>query len=97
MRRAALDAAARRRGPRPGLELLPVSRDKMALGYPELERDWARISAVAYAEEDAFRQTLRAGTQIFDMATAQVKCRRVGALRVTRRSRCNDTYGFRST
>ena len=47
-------------------ELLPVSRDKMGETYPELHRDWERISTVAYAEEDAFRQTLRAGTTIFD-------------------------------
>ena len=47
-------------------ELLPVSRDKMGETYDELHRDWERISTVAYAEEDAFRQTLRAGTTIFD-------------------------------
>ena len=42
-------------------ELLPVSRDKMGETYAELHRDWDRISQVAYAEEDAFRQTLRCG------------------------------------
>ena len=42
-------------------ELLPVSRDKMGETYAELHRDWERISQIAYAEEDAFRQTLRAG------------------------------------
>src|ERR1700712_928715 len=54
-------------------ELLPVSRDKMAPGYPALTGDWARIESVAYAEEDAFRQTLRTGTQIFDLAADEVK------------------------
>ena len=54
-------------------ELLPVSRDKMKLSYPELERDWERISSVAYAEEDAFRQTLRTGTTIFDVAAREAK------------------------
>ena len=49
-------------------ELLPVSRDKMGETYDELHRDWERISTVAYAEEEAFRQTLRAGTTIFDTA-----------------------------
>ena len=49
-------------------ELMPVSRDKMGETYAELHRDWERISTVAYAEEDAFRQTLRAGTTIFDLA-----------------------------
>ena len=47
-------------------ELLPVSRDKMGETYEGLHRDWQRISTVAFAEEDAFRQTLRAGTTIFD-------------------------------
>ena len=41
--------------------------------YAELHRDWDRISQVAYAEEEAFRQTLRAGTTIFDQAAAEVK------------------------
>ena len=54
-------------------ELLPVSRDKMAETYLELTRDWDRISTVAYAEEDAFRQTLRTGTTIFDTAASQVR------------------------
>jgi alanyl-tRNA synthetase len=42
----------------------------MKLSYPELEgrSGRARISSIAYAEEDAFRQTLRAGTTIFDTA-----------------------------
>ena len=39
-------------------ELLPVSRDKMGETYPELDTDWDRIAQVAYAEEEAFRQTL---------------------------------------
>ena len=56
-------------------ELLPVSRDKMGETYDELHRDWERISQIAYAEEDAFRQTLRAGTTIFDQAAAEVQAR----------------------
>ena len=54
-------------------ELLPVSRDKMGETYAELHRDWDRISQIAYAEEDAFRQTLKSGTQIFDLAAGEVK------------------------
>ena len=52
-------------------ELLPLSRDKMGETYGDLHRDWDRISQIAYAEEEAFRQTLRAGTTIFDQATAE--------------------------
>ncbi len=54
-------------------ELMPVSQAKMRLSYPELDAEWPRISAVAYAEEDAFRQTLRAGTALFDMAVSETK------------------------
>ncbi len=54
-------------------ELLPVSRDLMKESYPELETDWARISQIAYAEEEAFRRTLTTGTQIFDVAVADAK------------------------
>ena len=53
-------------------ELFPVSRDRMSPGYPQIAADWERISSVAYAEEDAFRQTLRTGTQIFDLAATEV-------------------------
>ena len=41
--------------------------------YPELDREWGRISQVAYAEEDAFRRTLSAGTTILDVAVAKAK------------------------
>ena len=54
-------------------ELFPVSRDKMAETYSELHRDWERISTVAFAEEDAFRSTLRAGTTIFDTAATELQ------------------------
>src|SRR6185312_4488284 len=45
-------------------ELFPVARDCMSPSYPELATDFERISTYAYAEEDAFRHTLRAGTTI---------------------------------
>ncbi len=54
-------------------ELMPISRDVMGETYDNLLTDWARISQVAYAEEDAFRKTLQAGTQIFDQAATEVK------------------------
>ncbi|MGC4112655.1 MAG: alanine--tRNA ligase [Nocardioides sp.] len=75
-------------------ELLPVSRDKMGETYHELFRDWERISQVAYAEEDAFRQTLRAGTTIFDQATAEVKQSGGHVLSGERAFALHDTYGF---
>ena len=75
-------------------ELLPVSRDRMAASYPELQRDWERISSVAYAEEDAFRQTLRAGTQIFDVAVNQAKGAGTASLTGQQAFSLHDTYGF---
>jgi alanyl-tRNA synthetase len=75
-------------------ELMPVSRDKMAETYTDLHRDWQRISSVAYTEEDAFRATLRAGTQIFDTATAQLKRQGGTELSGERAFALHDTYGF---
>ena len=49
---------------------------------------------MAYAEEDAFRQTLRAGTQIFDLATAEVKRAGGSQLSGDRAFALHDTYGF---
>ncbi|HET7430043.1 MAG TPA: alanine--tRNA ligase [Nocardioides sp.] len=74
--------------------LLPVSGEKMAETYTDLERDWDRISQIAYAEEDAFRQTLRAGTQIFDLATTEVKQAGGHTLSGERAFALHDTYGF---
>src|SRR3954453_21151385 len=75
-------------------ELLPVSRDKMSETYVELRRDWERISQVAYAEEDAFRQTLRAGTTIFDQAAAEVRKDGDTVLSGERAFALHGTYGF---
>jgi alanyl-tRNA synthetase len=75
-------------------ELFPISRDRMGETYTELHRDWDRISSVAYAEEEAFRQTLRAGTAIFDLATTEVKETGGSELSGARAFSLHDTYGF---
>ncbi|GAB6985927.1 alanine--tRNA ligase [Nocardioides pyridinolyticus] len=75
-------------------ELFPVSRDKMGETYRQLHQDWERISTVAYAEEQAFRQTLRAGTQIFDLAATEVKQGGGSQLSGDRAFALHDTYGF---
>ena len=74
-------------------ELMPVSRDRMQAGYPSLAADWERISTVAYAEEEAFRQTLRTGTTIFDMAASEVSAGG-GTLPGDKAFALHDTYGF---
>src|SRR5215217_3891058 len=75
-------------------ELLPVSRDAMSASYPELATDFARISAVAYAEEEAFRRTLSAGTTLFDTAVADAKKAGTAALSGEQAFSLHDTYGF---
>jgi alanyl-tRNA synthetase len=75
-------------------ELMPVSRDKMAETYTELQRDWERISTVAYAEEEAFRSTLRSGTTIFDTAAGELKKSGSTMLSGDRAFALHDTYGF---
>ena len=75
-------------------ELLPVSKDRMKASYPELESDFARIEQVAYAEEDAFRQTLGKGTQIFDLAVSSVKEQGGTGLSGEAAFTLHDTYGF---
>ncbi|MBB6629501.1 alanine--tRNA ligase [Nocardioides sp. KIGAM211] len=75
-------------------ELMPVSRDKMGETYTELHRDWDRIAQVAFAEEDAFRKTLQAGTQIFDLAARDVKSGGGTLLSGPQAFALHDTYGF---
>ena len=75
-------------------ELMPVSRDRMGETYDNLLTDWPRISQVAFAEEDAFRKTLQAGTQIFDLAAGEVKSSGGSTLSSERAFALHDTYGF---
>ncbi|HLR84104.1 MAG TPA: alanine--tRNA ligase [Nocardioidaceae bacterium] len=75
-------------------ELLPVSMRVMKASYPELEGDFDRISKIAYAEEDAFAQTLSKGTQIFDIAVANAKETGRTRLGGDEAFQLHDTYGF---
>ena len=74
--------------------LLPVARDCMAPSYPELATDFDRISQYAYAEEDAFLTTLRAGTTILDTAIAETKRSGGTSLSGEKAFQLHDTYGF---
>ena len=75
-------------------QLLPVSKDRMKASYPELETDFARISQIAYAEEDAFRRTLDSGTTILDTAVAKAKKEPTPQLSGASAFALHDTYGF---
>ncbi|MDO5629343.1 MAG: alanine--tRNA ligase [Mobilicoccus sp.] len=75
-------------------ELLPVSLERMSRSYPELQRDWSRISDIAYAEEEAFRRTLVAGTTILDTAVTRTKSAGGSQLTGSDAFALHDTYGF---
>jgi alanyl-tRNA synthetase len=66
----------------------------MAPSYPELDGSFARISQIAYAEEEAFRRTLASGTTILDTAVAHAKQSGTPVLAGTEAFKLHDTYGF---
>ena len=66
----------------------------MAQGYPALTADWERIATVAYAEEETFLSTLRAGTTILDTAIAETRSAGGTALSGAKAFQLHDTYGF---
>jgi alanyl-tRNA synthetase len=75
-------------------QLLPVSKDAMKASYPELETDFARISAVAYAEEEAFRRTLSQGTALFGNVVDAARRSGTPELSGEQAFTLHDTYGF---
>ncbi|WP_067502120.1 alanine--tRNA ligase [Actinoplanes sp. TFC3] len=75
-------------------ELLPVARDCMAPSYPELASEFDRISTIAYAEEETFLSTLRAGTTILDTAIAETKGAGRTVLPGDKAFQLHDTYGL---
>jgi len=74
--------------------LLPVSRDLMKESYPEVLAQWDRVSANAYAEEEAFRRTLADGTKIFEGAVAKARATGAATLGGDQAFQLHDTYGF---
>ncbi|GAA2537848.1 alanine--tRNA ligase [Winogradskya consettensis] len=75
-------------------ELLPVARDCMSPSYPELATDFERISKYAYAEEETFLSTLRAGETILDTAITDAKKSGGSKLGGAQAFQLHDTYGF---
>ncbi|MGI4894973.1 MAG: alanine--tRNA ligase, partial [Janthinobacterium lividum] len=74
--------------------LLPASMEVMSASYPQLRTDFARISRVAYAEEDAFRRTLVSGTAMFESAVTQTTSAGGSTLTGERAFQLHDTFGF---
>ncbi len=75
-------------------ELLPASRDCMAPSYPEVAREYGRISQYAYGEEEAFLATLRQGTAILDLAIGETRKAGAVVLPGEKAFQLHDTYGF---
>ena len=62
--------------------------------YPELVSDSKRILSVSVSEEESFLQTLKSGTALFDVASAEVKKSKSALLSGSDAFKLHDTYGF---
>ena len=75
-------------------ELTKAAIVAMGPQYPELVATQERILAVSVAEEESFLQTLKSGTQIFDLAATALKAKKVSTLGGEEVFKLHDTYGF---
>ncbi|MEN9679728.1 MAG: hypothetical protein RLZ57_857, partial [Actinomycetota bacterium] len=75
-------------------ELTNAAIKAMGAQYPELKTDQKRILQVSVTEEEQFLQTLKSGTQIFDVASSEVKAAKGKTLSGETAFKLHDTYGF---
>ena len=75
-------------------ELTVAAIGAMGPQYPELVSDKNRILAVSASEEESFLQTLKSGTQIFDLSSAALKKSKSSVLPGEDVFKLHDTYGF---
>ena len=75
-------------------ELTIAAIGAMGTQYPELISDKKRILEVSVSEEESFLQTLKSGTQIFDLASSQLKSEKKSVLPGEEVFKLHDTYGF---
>jgi alanyl-tRNA synthetase len=75
-------------------ELTVAAIGAMGPQYPELISDKNRILAVSASEEESFLQTLKSGTQIFDVSSAALKKSKSSVLPGEDVFKLHDTYGF---
>ena len=75
-------------------ELTQAAIGAMGPQYPELISDQKRILSVSISEEESFLQTLKSGTQIFDLASTQLKSQKKSILPGDEVFKLHDTYGF---
>jgi len=75
-------------------ELTIAAIGAMGAQYPELVSDKNRILSVSASEEESFLQTLKSGTQIFDLASVALKKSKQTLLPGEDVFKLHDTYGF---
>jgi alanyl-tRNA synthetase len=75
-------------------ELTVAAIAAMGPQYPELVSDKKRILSVSVSEEESFLQTLKSGTQIFDLASVALKKSSATVLPGDEVFKLHDTYGF---
>ena len=75
-------------------ELTVAAIGAMGSQYPELITDNKRILSVSVSEEESFLQTLKSGTQIFDLASVALKKSKATVLPGDDVFKLHDTYGF---
>jgi alanyl-tRNA synthetase len=75
-------------------ELTVAAIGAMGSQYPELVSDKNRILSVSVSEEESFLQTLKSGTQIFDLASVALKKSKATVLPGDEVFKLHDTYGF---
>ena len=75
-------------------ELTVAAIGAMGPQYPELVTDKKRILSVSVSEEESFLQTLKSGTQIFDVASTELKKSKKSVLPGEEVFKLHDTYGF---
>ena len=75
-------------------ELTVAAIGAMGPQYPELVADKNRILSVSVSEEESFLQTLKSGTQIFDLASVALKKSKATVLPGDEVFKLHDTYGF---
>ena len=75
-------------------ELTVATINAMGPQYPELVSDKKRILSVSVSEEESFLQTLKSGTQIFDLASVALKKSKATVLPGDEVFKLHDTYGF---
>jgi alanyl-tRNA synthetase len=75
-------------------QLVTATVTSMAPQYPELLRERGRIEAVSAAEEATFLQTLKAGTQVFDLAVRDTRSAGGTQISGDKAFALHDTHGF---